>query len=114
MKAVKKPVDPPKIDSSLASYLQRPEVIAAAKKRLEAEEINRLERFAFAKGNIKPSYPELYAIAAGQAMRNAKSSYKGLEGIVKSVNYKKALSAFGADVAVDSAIDYVDDKRKKK
>jgi hypothetical protein len=99
MKAVKKPVDPPKFDP----------------KKVTPEQFKRMKSFAQpAKGNIKPSYPELYAIAAGQAMRNAKSSYKGLDGIVKSVNYKKALSAFGADVAVDSAIDYVDDKRKKK
>jgi len=37
MKAVKKPVDPPKINPSLASYLQRPKVVAAAKKRLDSE-----------------------------------------------------------------------------
>ena len=37
MKSVKKAIDPPKINPSLASYLQRPEVIAAAKKRLESE-----------------------------------------------------------------------------
>lgn len=37
MKSVKKAIDPPKINPSLASYLQRPEVVAAAKKRLESE-----------------------------------------------------------------------------
>lgn len=106
MKAIKKPVEPPKFS---------PQQIAAAKKRMEAERDKKARTYStLAKGNIKPSYPELYAIGAFQSLKNAISVYKGLKGIQKTVNYKKAGAAFGADVAIDSAVDYVDDKRKKK
>lgn len=122
MKAVKKPIDPPRfpeptINPSLAAYLQRPEAIAAAKKRLEAERLAKIKAYATpAKGNIKPSYPELYAISAGQALQGAKAVPTLLTKATDKLktDLGKAARIFASDLIVGESIDYADDKRKKK
>ena len=116
MKPVKKAIDPPKINPSLASYLQRPKVIAAAKKRLEAEEMARLERFAFSKGSITPSYPELTLLSAAQALKGAKAVPNLISkiGDKSKTDFGKASRLFFTDVAANEAVDYAEERKNKK
>jgi hypothetical protein len=114
---ISKSVDPPKINPSLASYLQRPEVIAAAKKRMEAEEMAKLEQFAFSKGSITPSYPELTLLSASQALKGAKAIPNLISkiGDKSKTDFGKAARLFATDLIAGEAIDYADkDKEKPK
>jgi hypothetical protein len=108
MKAIKKPIDPPKFS---------PQQIAAAKKRMEAEKVAKIRAYATpAKGNIKPSYPELTLIAAGQALKAAKAVPTLLTKSTDKLktDLGKAAKLFATDLIVSESIDYADEKIKKK
>jgi hypothetical protein len=121
MKPVKKAIDPPKINPSLASYLQRPEVIAAAKKRISLKVPNEEERMAKrfatpAKGSITPSYPELTLLSAAQALKGAKAVPNLISkiGDKSKTDFGKASRLFFTDVAANEAVDYAEERKNKK
>jgi hypothetical protein len=118
---ISKSVDPPKINPSLASYLQRPEVIAAAKKRISLEvpteeEIMAKLRQGPAKGSITPSYPELTLLSAAQALKGAKAVPTLLTKASDKLktDFGKAARLFATDLIASEAVDYAEERKKKK
>ena len=104
---VTKSIDPPKFS---------PEQIAAAKKRMEKERLERIKQYATpAKGNITPSYPELTLISAGQALKAAKAVPTLLTKATDKLktDLGKAARIFASDLIAGEAIDYADKNKEK-